>query len=68
MLQKEYLHPVLDGKDGEGGENADHSAQPAALVKNDEHRGEVELQKLTDGRVGDLDGVLKAKEEEILEV
>jgi ribosome recycling factor len=35
---------------------------------DDEHRGEVELQKLTDGRVGDLDGVLKAKEEEILEV
>jgi ribosome recycling factor len=35
---------------------------------DDEHRGEVELQKLTDGRVSDLDGVLKAKEEEILEV
>ena len=35
---------------------------------DDEHRAEVELQKLTDGRIGDLDGVLKAKEEEILEV
>jgi ribosome recycling factor len=35
---------------------------------DDEHRAEVELQKLTDGRVGDLDGVLKAKEEEILAV
>ena len=35
---------------------------------DDEHRAEVELQKLTDGRVGDLDGVLKAKEKEILEV
>jgi ribosome recycling factor len=35
---------------------------------DDEHRAEVELQKLTDGRVGDLDGVLKAKEEEILSV
>jgi ribosome recycling factor len=35
---------------------------------DDEHRAEVELQKLTDGRVGELDGVLKAKEEEILEV
>src|SRR5271170_4593255 len=33
-----------------------------------EHRAEVELQKLTDSRIGDLDGVLKAKEEEILEV
>ena len=35
---------------------------------DDEHRAEVELQKLTDARVGDLDGVLKAKEEEILAV
>lgn len=35
---------------------------------DDEHRAEVELQKLTDTRVGELDGVLKHKEEEILEV
>src|SRR3989442_1606480 len=35
---------------------------------DDEHRAEVELQKLTDGRVGELDKALKAKEEEILEV
>lgn len=35
---------------------------------DDEHRAEVELQKLTDGRIGELDVVLKAKEEEILEV
>ena len=35
---------------------------------DDEHRAEVELQKLTDGRVSDLDAVLKAKEEEILAV
>jgi ribosome recycling factor len=35
---------------------------------DDEHRAEVELQKLTDGRVGDLDAILKSKEEEILEV
>jgi ribosome recycling factor len=35
---------------------------------DDEHRAEVELQKLTDGRVGELDGALKAKEDEILEV
>jgi len=35
---------------------------------DDEHRAEVELQKLTDGRIGDLDNVLKAKEEEILAV
>jgi ribosome recycling factor len=35
---------------------------------DDEHRAEVELQKLTDGHIGELDSVLKAKEEEILEV
>ena len=35
---------------------------------DDEHRAEVELQRLTDARIADLDGVLKAKEEEILEV
>jgi ribosome recycling factor len=35
---------------------------------DDEHRAEVELQKLTDGRIGELDNVLKAKEEEILAV
>jgi ribosome recycling factor len=35
---------------------------------DDEHRAEVELQKLTDARVADLEHVLKAKEEEILSV
>jgi ribosome recycling factor len=35
---------------------------------DEEHRAEVELQKLTDASVGTLEGVLKAKEEEILEV
>ncbi len=35
---------------------------------DDEHRAEVELQRLTDGRIGELDTVLKAKEEEILSV
>ena len=35
---------------------------------DDEHRAEVELQKLTDERVAELDAVLKAKEAEILEV
>ncbi len=35
---------------------------------DDEHRAEVELQKLTDARVGELEGVLKIKEEEILAV
>ncbi len=35
---------------------------------DDEHRAEVELQKLTDARIADLDHLLKIKEEEILEV
>lgn len=35
---------------------------------DDEHRGEVELQKLTDAAVGQLETALKAKEAEILEV
>jgi ribosome recycling factor len=35
---------------------------------DDEHRAEVELQKLTDARISELDDVLKTKEQEILEV
>jgi ribosome recycling factor len=35
---------------------------------DDEHRAEVELQKVTDARIADLDEVLKHKEAEILEV
>ena len=35
---------------------------------DDEHRAEVELQKLTDASIGELDDVLKHKEEDILEV
>ena len=35
---------------------------------DDEHRAEAELQKLTDGRISDLDELLKTKEAEILEV
>src|SRR5438132_5973598 len=36
--------------------------------KDDEHRAEVELQKLTDTRIGELDSALSAKEKEILEI
>jgi ribosome recycling factor len=36
--------------------------------QDDEHRAEVELQKLTDARIGDLDEALATKEKEILEV
>ena len=35
---------------------------------DDEHRAELELQKLTDARIGELDSTLSAKETEILEV
>ena len=35
---------------------------------DDEHRAEVDLQKVTDTRVSELEGLLKAKEAEILEV
>jgi len=35
---------------------------------DDEHRAEVELQKVTNVRIGELDELLKHKEEEILEV
>jgi len=35
---------------------------------DDEHRAEAELQRLTDEKVTQLDGLLKGKEEEILEV
>ena len=35
---------------------------------DDEKRAEAELQKLTDEKVAELDGILKAKEAEILEV
>jgi ribosome recycling factor len=35
---------------------------------DDEHRAEVELQKLTDAQIAQLDKLLKGKEEEILEV
>ncbi|MGI8845330.1 MAG: ribosome recycling factor [Thermoleophilaceae bacterium] len=33
---------------------------------DDEHRAETELQKLTDERVGDIDGLLSGKEQEIM--
>ncbi len=35
---------------------------------DDEHRAEAALQKLTDGAIGEIDSLLKGKEEEILEV
>jgi ribosome recycling factor len=35
---------------------------------DDEHRAETELQKLTDERIAELDGLMKGKEAEVLEV
>ena len=35
---------------------------------DEEHRAENDLQKVTDAKIGELDGLLKAKEAEILEV
>jgi len=55
-VRRDIMHDLKELKD-EGEVGAD-----------DEHRGEVELQKLTDARVHDLDEHLKAKEAEILEV
>ncbi len=38
------------------------------LGSDDEHRAELELQKLTDAKIGELDQLMKGKEAEILEV
>jgi ribosome recycling factor len=42
--------------------------QEGEAGSDDEHRAEVELQKLTDARISELDALLKGKEAEILEV
>jgi ribosome recycling factor len=55
-VRRDVMHDLRELKDaGEAG-------------ADDEHRAEVELQKLTDARIADLDTALKAKEAEILEV
>ncbi|MBJ7329380.1 MAG: ribosome recycling factor [Solirubrobacteraceae bacterium] len=55
-VRREVMHDLRELKDG-GDVGAD-----------DEHRAEGELQKLTDARIAEVDAVLKAKEDEILEV
>jgi ribosome recycling factor len=55
-VRRDIMHDLKGLKD-EGDVGAD-----------DEHRGEVELQKLTDRHITQLDDILKAKEAEILEV
>jgi ribosome recycling factor len=55
-IRRDVMHDLRElKKEGEAG-------------ADDEHRAEVELQELTDDAVGEIDGLLKAKEEEILEV
>src|SRR5580765_5808416 len=55
-IRRDVMHDLRELKDsGETGED-------------DEHRAEVELQKLTDIQISELDAALKAKEAEILEV
>jgi ribosome recycling factor len=55
-VRRDIMHDLKSLKD-EGDVGAD-----------DERRGEQEVQKLTDARIAELDALLKAKEEEILEV
>jgi ribosome recycling factor len=55
-IRRDVMHDLRELKEaGEAG-------------SDDEHRAEVELQKLTDARIAELDELLKHKEEDILEV
>ena len=55
-IRRDVMHDLRELRDaGEAG-------------ADDEHRAEEALQKLTDEKVGELDALLKAKEDEILEV
>jgi ribosome recycling factor len=55
-IRRDVMHDLRELKEaGEAG-------------SDDEHRAEVELQKVTDGRISELDELLKHKEAEILEV
>jgi ribosome recycling factor len=55
-IRRDVMHDLRELKEaGEAG-------------SDDEHRAEVELQKVTDARISELDDLLKHKEEEILEV
>jgi ribosome recycling factor len=55
-IRRDVMHDLRELKEaGEAG-------------SDDEHRAEVELQKVTDGRIAELDELLEHKEEDILEV
>jgi ribosome recycling factor len=55
-VRREVMHDLRDLKSG------------GDVGEDDEKRAEAELQKLTDEKVAELDGILKGKEAEILEV
>src|SRR5512133_109524 len=55
-IRRDVMHDLRElKKEGEAG-------------SDEEHRAETELQKLTDEAIGEIDNLLKGKEEEILEV
>jgi ribosome recycling factor len=55
-IRRDVMHDLRElKKEGEAG-------------ADDEHRAETELQKVTDEAIGEIDGLLRGKEEEILEV
>jgi ribosome recycling factor len=55
-IRRDVMHDLRElKKEGEAG-------------SDEEHHGETELQKQTDAAIGDIDKLLKGKEEEILEV
>jgi len=55
-IRRDVMHDLRElKKEGEAG-------------SDDEHHGETELQKQTDTSIGEIDSLLKGKEEEILEV
>ncbi|MDQ6749254.1 MAG: ribosome recycling factor [Actinomycetota bacterium] len=55
-VRRDVMHDLRELK-GEGDVGSD-----------DEHRAEVELQKLTDDKIGELDALMKGKEADVLEV
>jgi ribosome recycling factor len=55
-IRRDVMHDLRElKKEGEAG-------------SDEEHRAEVELQKLTDDAIGEIDSLMKSKEEEILEI
>jgi ribosome recycling factor len=53
-IRRDCLHDLRELKTG------------GDVGKDEEHRAEEELQKLTDGKIAEIEGLLKGKEEEIL--